>query len=463
MLFIKKSTFYTLFLALFLLGTSCNILDPKSPNDVAQEDVFKDADGLRSARIGMYASLQQRDYYGATFPLVLDAHTDNGATGGFDNIGLKEISDRHVTPSNLFVEQMWVAVYNVIAASNQILANVDKITGMDKIEQNDIKGEALFVRALCHFDALRTWGEHWKSSSEFGVPIITKVQTQKDVAARSSVAASYDAIIADLTAAEAIVADDNFATAAFKGQGYVTKKAVRALLARVYLYKGDKVNATKYANILINDTTFGLYDPSKINAVYTDRLSTESIFELIFDSQNRSSFNALTYSRPEALRTEVQFLLSASLDSFFIARPGDARANLVNFTNNDASIQPDGRTEKYRGEEKRDNPAYILRLAEMYLIAAEAKGKTAGLVDLNTLRAARGMEAIKAPLTDAQYADILSDERRAELNMEGNRYSDLARTGKTQSILGASVLGALPIPLREIGATGGKLTQFPGY
>ncbi|MEY4905626.1 MAG: hypothetical protein RLZZ292_3441 [Bacteroidota bacterium] len=268
MFLIKKSTIYTLFLAFFLLGTSCNILDQKSPNDVAQEDVFKDADGLRSARVGMYASLQQRDYYGATFSLVLDAHTDNGATGGFDNIGLNEISERRLTPSNLFVEQMWVAVYNVIAASNQILANVDKITGLDKIEQNDIKGEALFVRALCHFDALRTWGEHWKAGSEFGIPVVKTIQTQKDVAARSSVAASYDAIIADLTAAEGLVSDDDFATAAFKGQGYVTQKAVRALLARVYLYKGDKANAAKYANILINDTTFGLYDATKINAVY---------------------------------------------------------------------------------------------------------------------------------------------------------------------------------------------------
>ncbi len=460
---IKKSTVYTLFLALFFLGTSCNILDPKSPNDVAEGDVFKDADGLRSARIGMYSSLQQRDYYGATFFLVLDAHSDNGLTGGFDNVTLKEVGEKKVTSANLFVEQMWVAVYNVIAATNQILAHVDKITGIDKVEQNDIKGEALFVRALCHFDALRTWGEHWKQSSEFGIPLVTKVQTLKDVVGRSSVAASYDAIIADLIAAEDLVSDDDFTTTTFKGQGYVTQKAVRALLARVYLYKGDKANAAKYADILINDTTFGLTNANKINEVYTGRLTKESIFELVFDAQNRSSYNALTYSRPEALRTEVQFLLNASLDSFFIARPSDARANLVNFKDNDASIQPDGRTEKYRGEEKRDNPAYILRLAEMYLIAAEAKGKANGLANLNTLRAARGMDAIKAPLTDAQYTEILADERRAELNMEGHRYFDLARTGQVQTILGENVLGVFPIPLREIGATGGKLTQFPGY
>jgi starch-binding outer membrane protein, SusD/RagB family len=70
---IKKSSIYTLFAALLLFGTACNVLDQKSPNDVAEEDVFKDADGLRSARIGMYAALQQRDYYGGAFPLVLEA------------------------------------------------------------------------------------------------------------------------------------------------------------------------------------------------------------------------------------------------------------------------------------------------------------------------------------------------------------------------------------------------------
>jgi starch-binding outer membrane protein, SusD/RagB family len=368
-----------------------------------------------------------------------------------------------LTSANLFVEQMWLAVYNTISSANHIIANVDNVTGIDKAEQNDIKGEALFVRAFCHFDALRTWGEHWNLSSEYGIPVVTKVQTPKDVIARSTVAASYEAILSDLTAAAGLVSDKDATTTTFKGQGYITLKAVNALLARVYLYKGDKTLAGKYADVLIKDNTFALFDATKFSEVYTGRLTTESILELIFDSQNRSAYNSLTYSRPEALRTEVQFLMNTSVDTFFLNRPKDVRSQLANFTSNDPSIQPDGRTEKYRGEEKRDNPAYLIRLAEMYLIAAEAKGKNSGLADLNTLRTARGMDAITGNLTDEKYAQLIANERRAELNMEGHRYTDLARTKEISTVLGKNVIGAFPIPLREIGATNGVLKQFPGY
>ena len=145
----------------------------------------------------------------------------------------------------------------------------------------------------------------------------------------------------------------------------------------------------------------------------------------------------------------------------------DARASLIDFVNNDESIIPDGRTLKYRGEETRDNPAFIIRLAEVYLIRAEALGLAGGgLEDLNLIRINRGI----SPFAESDFADeaaflnSILDERKAELNFEGTRMFDLARTGKVTETLGIETYQAIfPVPLREIIATDGVIVQNPGY
>jgi hypothetical protein len=175
------------------------------------------------------------------------------------------------------------------------------------------------------------------------------------------------------------------------------------------------------------------------------------------------------------LRSDVFFLANADLDNFFTNRPGDLRASLVDFSpaDNDGSIVPDGRTQKYRGETTRDNPAFIIRMAEVYLIRAEAKGFTqAGLDDLNALRTNRGLTAYALSdfATQGDYVNALLDERKAELNFEGHRMFDLARAGKFAAavnlVKGPDVQdynAIFPIPKQELIATKGVLKQNPGY
>ena len=142
------------------------------------------------------------------------------------------------------------------------------------------------------------------------------------------------------------------------------------------------------------------------------------------------------------------------------------RGTLLNTraADNDVTIQPDGRTEKYRGETTRDNPAYIIRFAEMYLIRAEAKGRSMGLNDLNIIRNKRGIASLTAgnTATDDAFINAVLNERRAEFNFEGHRFFDLARTDKATSVLGvAAFRKILPIPGREVSAAG--LKQNPQY
>jgi len=238
-----------------------------------------------------------------------------------------------------------------------------------------------------------------------------------------------------------------------------------ALLARVYLYYGDKADAATLATSVIADNNFSLFGASDFTKIYTDRLTQESVFELKFDLQNPSAYNTLTYVRADALRSDVAFLASQSLNDFFIGRPNDKRGVLVDTVNEDASIQPDGRTQKYRGETTKDNSGFIIRLAEVYLIRAEALGRTNGLADLNLIRTSRGMNALNPSDVpdDITFLNAILDERRAELNFEGHRLFDLARTGNVATVLGAAVNPIMPIPQREIAATNGVVIQNQGY
>ena len=448
----------TLFLGTITLS-SCKFLELESPDGVSEEKVFTTPAGFQSARIGMYAALGDKNYYGGTFPLALEAHSDNGANGGYAVAAYDELgTSKAVTPNNIVVEKMWLAMYSPINIANQILANIGNIRDSTfiKEQRDNIKGEALFVRALCHFDVLRTWGEHWDSTSIYGIPVVTTPQSFDKVILRSTVSDTYKAIINDLLDAQKLISSTN--------KTFVNVAAVNSLLARVYLYSKNNVEAGILAEQTVKDAgTSPLYSAAEYEKVFTTKQSKESIFELAFNTQSRSAFNQLSYVRPEAIRSEVVFLASAALNDFFKKRTNDARARLVNFTDNDPSISPDGRSEKYRGEQTRDNPAYILRLAEQFLIAAEAVGKTKGIVYLNAIRGSRGMSILPGAITEAVYAKAIADERRAELNMEGHRYFDLARTGQVQDVMGKDVKSNLPIPTREITATNGGLLQNKGY
>jgi hypothetical protein len=439
--------------------SSCKkILDVVSPNQVADADVFKGVEGVRNARIGMYATLESQDYYGAIYPLLAECYSDNGTTGGYDVIDLNDIAYRTVQPSNIYVEDTYIAIYNTIYTANKIINNIDKVADMDDDEKSNILGEAYFIRSLANFDLLRMFGEHWDKNSAYGISIVTTSDAVKTPVVRSTVDDSYEQIIADLQKA---VTSLN----SYNGAQYVSVSAAKALLARVYLYYGDKTNAAKMATDVIGDDNFSLLGPGDFTQVYTKKLSTESVFELVFDLQHPSFYNTNTYLRDDALRSDVNFLASEDLHNFFDGRADDLRSQLVDYENVDVSIQPDGRTQKYRGEATKDNSAYVIRLAEMYLIRAEARGKSAGLADLNTIREARGMEDLtdEDVSTDDDFLNAVLDERRAELNFEGHRLFDLARTGKVADVLGEDVNPIMPIPQRETAATNGVVKQNPGY
>ncbi|WP_183572948.1 RagB/SusD family nutrient uptake outer membrane protein [Mucilaginibacter sp. X5P1] len=450
--------------ASLLIMSSCAKLNQISPTAVQASQLFKDSTGLSSAVTGMYSTLEVQDYYGANYPMMCDLNSDNGVAGGYNNTSLNEFGAYSVTSSNIFIQDTYVAIYKTIAAANAIIAGESTVKGASQAYLDAVKGQALTLRAMGHFDLLRAFGYHWDLTSSYGIPVVTTVQTSTSVVPRSTVAATYTAIINDLLQAATLLK-----TNTDRNPNYVNPAIVNALLARVYLYKKDYSDAAKYATLVINDGAFSLLDKNNFTEIYTSKNSKESVFELPFDQQNQSEYNATTYARPDAASTEVLFLLNPDLQSFFESRSGDLRYNLVDTTNPNGYL----RTLKYSSDIKqKDNSAYVIRIAEMYMIRAEALGRTKGLADMNLIRTNRGLTALTAadvPDNDT-YAQAVADEDRAEFNFEGHRYFDLARLGQVVNVLQpltsttiTSANSCFPIPLREISATNGVVIQNPGY
>ncbi len=460
----KANKYITLLIfALLCLTTACDFLELESPAYLDADNFFKDAASAEDALIGVYSSLQSPSYYGGNYLLIGEPISGNAATGGFDNSNIDELGAQEVTPSNIIVEEMWYSIYNTIANTNRLIEGLEKIDDptFDADRKDEIEGQARAIRAMAHFDLLRFFGEHWDNASAFGIPVVGTVQTIGDIAPRSTVAQTYTFILSELNAALALVNQVD------RDPAFVNSGTVHALLARVYLYNSDYPNAIFHANETASEGLYILLDDVVYPSIFNDRQTSESIFELAFDSQNRSRYNGLTYARPDALNTEVNFLAAEALSDFFISRPGDVRADLADFDpgNNDTSIQPNGRSQKYRGESDEDSPAYIFRFAEIFLIRAEALGYSAeGLADLNTIRTMRGLGSIDPGA--GGFLNAILDERRAELNFEGHYYFDLARAEeiKPGGLLDIEAFRAiLPIPLREITATKGAVEQNPGY
>jgi hypothetical protein len=457
----KKHSIISLLLAIFGLS-SCNFLDQVSPNDISTGDAIRTAADAEAALLGVYSTLQQSSYYGGQFPLMGEGLSDNATTGGYSYLSLDQIGNKQVTPANALVQDLYISMYRTIVNCNYLLKALPEVGDLDDQRRQEIEAQARAIRAMAHFDVLRFFGEHWDTGSAYGIPVIAEVQGITDVPVRATVNDTYLFIIDEMKAALTGInpADDRVQ--------YVNIHTINGLLARVYLYKKDYNNAAQHASQVISDSPYQLLDATLYGDIFSTRRSAESIFELAFNKQNRSDFNGLTYSRDDALRTELFYLASENLNNFFQGRPGDVRAALLDYdiTHNDVTIVPDGRTQKYRGEDSRDNPAYILRLAEMYLIRAEARGRTAGLDDLNLIRTQRGLQPISASdvPTDASFRNAVLDERRAEFNFEGHRYFDLARTGQIGTVLGIDDFrGILPIPSNEIATGQGSMLQNPGY
>lgn len=448
----KKINIYAclcMLLAFTFLGCE-DVLDTKLDDEVPVETAITDGISLKSAAVGLYDIMQSGTYYGGEFVLAQDLSGGIADATGFQE-RFAQLDKAIVPPSNAYIQSSWVNVYNLVNASNLILSKMDEL----KLDDDTSKGTALFCRALGHFDALRQFGQFTDMNSKYGIPVSTQYLDSKSALtiSRSTVAASYQQIIADLNGAIGLLKYDS-------NRFSITKAAAEALLARVYLYQGDNDNAIVYAGKVIDNTTYKLN--TKYNDIYDVEGSNEAIFELQFLGTDGSGFTGiLSVSPPE---------VSANYDDFFEPMDYDNDPRSYRYYDDGKVVYVD----KYGTNKNQiDGNSIIIKLSEMYLIRAEALAKknpndlTLALADLNIVRE-RALPSNPYTMADApnlsSFITILLDESARELGFEGHRWFSVVRLGRATSLLNIPAFRTVyPIPQNEITIAKGVLEQNPGY
>jgi hypothetical protein len=423
-------------------------LDVQPTDSISADQAIKDESGVDKAITGAYYSLHDVGNYGRNHVIVEDLATDNLAWTGTTR-DYQQIDENLIASDNAIVDGIWTSNYDCINRVNNVLERIAGIE-MSADKRNQYTGDGLFLRALSHFNLLCYFG---------AIPI--KTQPTLDLSninqARNAVADVYNQIIADLLQAEQILP-------ATRALGWASSFSATALLARVYLsqyhFAGDPaigVLAKVKADKVINEGGF-ILAPAYIDLFNGN--TTESIFEVIFDAQN---YNRLAqYFFPVSLTGRYEVSPPAAFVQSFQA------TDTVRF---DASITFDEKNLpygiKYKDYTSGTDRVYVLRLAEMYMIRAEAQAYTNGNIeeirnDINTLRLRSGLAATTATTYDELKLAIES-ERRHEFAFESQRWSDLVRTKRATTVLGIDEKYTLfPIPLSEM-QTNNLMTQNPGY
>ncbi len=448
-----KLNFYKLLFTVGILVTiSCNKnLDTKPTQSIDQNSALNTSSDVLVALTGAYADLGSAYFYGG-YPFVASELLANSGelnwSGTYQQF--TQINNKAIPVDNSFVANTWLSGYTAINDVNNVLSALSVV---DAAKVNKVEGEAKFIRAATLFDLVRLYAKSWNDgdpAANDGVPIILKPTssiTAESQVKRAKVADVYAQILKDLTDAEAKLPITN--------GFYASKVSAEALLARVYLQKGDYPNAASAANNAISN---GLANGFSLKAVYSDAFpynvsanTTEDIFAMqVTSSSGNNSFQTFFSANS---RGDIQ-IDPSHIDLY---ETGDSRLNL--FYSSGGSVFT-GKFDYLYGN------VHIIRLAELYLIRAEANfkaGTTTGDSPLNDINVIRTRASL-TPLTSLELtlASILK-ERKLELAFEGAALHDIKRNqGNVALLPWNSPKLIYPIPQREIRANP-NLTQNAGY
>jgi len=434
---------------LAILFTSCEMLDVKPQQSIDADMAIVTKSDLESAINGCYDAFQSAGYYGRNFIIVNDLTADNLKWTG-TTTDYKQFQENTLTSNNTIVDGIWSSIYVAVNRTNIVYSKIDGVEGLTETERNRYKGELLFLRGLAYSDLVRLFGD---------VPLrLQPAATPADVhLKRSSVEEVYQQIIADLRYAELWLGNYSTPVRAHKA-------AAKALLARVYLYRYSFTNQNSYLDSAVYYSTnvIAQFQLDAFENLFPANRSPESIFEIDFNLQD---FNRLAqYMGPISLggRKEV-----SPVDNFEdIYTTGDIRKAVTIKTASDGKY-----CGKYLDISGGSDNVYVLRLAEMYLIRAEANnllnmGASVVLPDIEIIRTRAGITIPLTVSTQAELAIAIEAERHFELAFEGHRWPDIVRTNRAIDVkptVTSTNQYLFPIPLSEMLTNNLIGNQNPGY
>lgn len=433
----RSYKFYTgiTLIAITILGTSCKKYLEVTPNNALPSSVaIVDAGTARAAILGAYDRVQ--GYYAGNYPTLGTMPADNVVFNGTLSQYL-QLDQNAIPTDNVTTVATYQGIYGAINSANSVIAKIQGVTdpALSAGEKDKILGEAYFIRALSYFDLGRGWG---------GVQLQLEPTSDLSVikgVKRSTLDATYDQVLEDLKKAETLLPDD--ATTRNRAQ----KSAAWALRARLHLYRSQWDDAITYATKVIDNPKYALVKP--YNTFFTAPfLSAESVFEVTFSTNDRNSFWNLWY--PSSLGGQYTLKPSASIiEKLNDPNIGGSRKALIAGAGNSVYGV------LYNTSSSNTDPSYAIRIAELYLIRAEAKAQlyylAGALEDLDKVRNRADVPDSKASSKE-EILGAIYEENSVEFAFEAHRWFDLVRTRLAGEVLGVTDqrFWLFPLPYQDV-------------
>ena len=404
---------------LAVLFTSCkkSFIELNPPTSLTPDKALATEADLLVALRGAYAGMRNVDYWGRTIPIIGDVMADNAYQSSLNTNRYTLFNNYTFNTTDGNVLGFWSAAYiDILRANNIINSAVASNANVDQY-----KGEARAIRALAYFTLVRYFAKPYTDDPNApGVPIVTSYNADLKPG-RDKVSDVYALIIADLNAAYTLMTK-------YTNSSQFSKYAAKALLAKVYLTMGDNTNAKAAALDVINNGGFTSLTTANHASYWANSVVTtnklETLFEVSSDAVGNLAFDALSYLYSQA-GNYGDMICADDLYALFEAT--DVRRALYPLGSPSRGASTIG-VNKYPVIQGDVSDTKVLRLSEMYLIAAEASlpgNEADALTYVNYITSRRGATAIAS--TGAALKDDIIKERRKELAFEGDRYFDLQR------------------------------------
>lgn len=486
---IKISLFSTIIFCLSACGK--DFLDVKPTNAVPAATSIKTAADARIMINGMMRNMTNANYYGRNFILYGDVRGGD-MTIYSQGRGLDALyTFNHTVSANNF-SGFWSTIYNNILQANNLIFNINKLKAEGSTENFDNSlGQALTARALMYFDLVRIYGKAYTDDkTAWGVPQPLEPLPEYAQPLRVSVEDNYKQILKDLLEAAPLLPRA-------KTNGNINYFANRAIQARVYLTMGRSDSALTASEDVITNGGYTLYTRTNWVSSWATQFGSESIFELgIFPNEGDLTTASLSFYLRRKGHGNSAALGFFGASDYFLNRlkqdATDVRWGIMLADEISTAANPRlGASYKYSGTTTLSGDGKsasttavnikVIRLSEMYLIAAEAAFATDKTKAAAYLNAIRSRAAALTPATAATVTlDMILDEKSKELFAEGHRYFDMLRLNRpitfNDEILGLTIptrpktidrsfeKAILPIPIGEINANPEiEKQQNPGY
>lgn len=435
-----RKTYIALLQAAFclLLLPSCSDWFDVSPKtDLKADELFSTESGFQSALTGIYLSLTSPDAYSGSmsFGLLdqLAQQYDYIPSGVTDISAIYDYSTSNGYGSKQRITASWLGMYNIIANCNNFLKWLD-VNGEKVITDSNLRdmmrGEALAIRAFCHFDLLRAWGPFGMIIDNGqlevkAIPYRTVADNSKQP--RLTAREVLTRVQSDLEQARALLGFE-------KGEKLTSSNrrfrfnyyAVTALLARANVYLSNSTKAAEYAKEVIDNSGLQLQTSNQNDPIlYSECLVGLNMYNM--DSELD------TYWASSDKFTTQYTISQAKFNSLFEvsgARRDDIRSKTSAFYVYDT--QQLALSRKYTS-----NPNFVIplvRLPEMYYILCECTSDmTQARNYINQVRNRRGYSAsLNEKFTDAEgRLSALDREYRKEYYAEGQYWFFLKAHGLT--------------------------------